>query len=76
MADERYPADEEKDISDMTADELAAARAEVEDIIARMESLEPDADDDEYGDWADEMENLEDLLDDITDELDRRKRRR
>ncbi len=76
MATELDRADEDKDISDMTLEELSSARTEVEDLIAQMEGLEPESSDDDYGAWADEMENLEDLLDDILDETDRRKRKK
>jgi uncharacterized protein YukE len=76
MATELDRADEDKDISDMTLEELSSARTEVEALIAQMEGLEPESSDDDYGAWADEMENLEDLLDDILDETDRRKRKK
>ncbi len=76
MATELDRADEDKDISDMTLEELSSARTEVEALISQMEGLEPESSDDDYGAWADEMENLEDLLDDILDETDRRKQKK
>jgi len=79
MIYELYPENDndEKDVADMTDEELESARLEMEELIARMEELEPeDTLSDEYNDWADEMENMEDLLDDITDEAERRKRKK
>lgn len=67
----KHSDEESPDIDDMTIDELMAYRDELEEGIARLDSIEPaDEESEEYDDWADHHEDLEDLLDEVEDRLD------
>ena len=63
--------DEERDLDELTPEELQACLAHLEEELAKLDAREPaDETSAAYDDWADEHEELEDWIDDVKDRLD------
>lgn len=59
------------ELEEMSAEDIQEFRGTVEDVIEKLDTLEPkNENSDTYADWAEYHEDLEDLLDEIQDILD------
>lgn len=63
--------EQERDLDEMTVEELQACLAQLEEELALLDAREPaDENSEAYEDWAEEHEELEDWIDDVKDCLD------
>ena len=63
--------EQERDLDEMTVEELQACLAQLEEELALLDAREPaDETSEAYEAWADEHEELEDRIDDVMDLLD------
>ena len=61
----------DKDIEEMTVEELKAYLAFLEDRLTEMDdNMPPDEMSDDFSDWAERHEELEDLYDEATERLE------
>ena len=63
--------DEVPDMDAMTLEELKGYLRELEDVLSRLDAVEPkDENSEAYEDWAGEHEDLEDLIDEVLDRIE------
>ena len=67
----QFPQNEEKDIYEMTLEEIQAHYAAMQQELQTLDAKEPrNMNSDAYEEWADEHEELEDYLDEILDRME------